>query len=353
MSKKVLMKGNEAMSEAAIIAGCRHYFGYPITPQNEVAAYFAKRLTDLNGVFLQAESEVSAINMVFGASAAGARVMTSSSSPGISLKQEGISYLAAGSLPCVIANVMRAGPGLGNITPSQADYFQSTKGGGHGDYKLICLAPNSVQEMADLTVLAFDLADKYLIPSMILTDGMIGQMIEAIKLPEYIEPEDLPKKDWALGGAKNRERNIARTLWLYPENAVEKNNILLQERYRHIEQSEVRFEEYLLNDAEYVFTAFGISSRICKGVVNELREKGFKAGLFRPITVWPFPYKELEKYANKNKVKFFFDVELNAGQMLEDVKLAIKDKKAIHFYGRFGGYVPDIQEIIDEFSKYV
>ena len=353
MAKKVLMKGNEAMSEAAIIAGCRHYFGYPITPQNEVAAYLSKRLTDLGGVFLQAESEVSAVNMVFGASAAGARVMTSSSSPGMSLKQEGISYLAAGSLPCVVANVMRAGPGLGNITPSQADYFQSTKGGGHGDYHIICLAPNSVQEMADLTVLAFDLADKYLIPSMILTDGMVGQMLEEITLPEYKTPDDLPEKDWVLGGAKGRERNIARTLWLYPEDAVEKNNILLQERYAYLQENEIRFEEYMLDDAEYIFTAFGISSRICKGAITRLRESGIKAGLFRPITVWPFPYKALEKYSLNKQVKFFFDVELNAGQMLEDVKLAVNGNKPVHFYGRFGGYVPGIGEIIDEFNKYV
>jgi 2-oxoglutarate ferredoxin oxidoreductase subunit alpha len=353
MSNKILMKGNEAMAEAAIIAECKHYFGYPITPQNEVAAYMSKRLADINGVFLQAESEVSAINMVFGASAAGARVMTSSSSPGVSLKQEGISYLAAGSLPCVIANIMRAGPGLGNITPSQADYFQSTKGGGHGDYKLICLAPNSVQEMADLTVLAFDLSDKYLVPALIVSDGMIGQMIEAIELPVYKKPKDLPEKDWALTGAKKRNRNIARTLWLYPEDGVEQNNLMLQERYRVIEKNETRYEEYMLEDAEYVFTAFGITSRICKGTVDELRKNGIKAGLFRPVTIWPFPYKRIEKLANKDNVKFIFNVELNAGQMLEDVKLAVGDKKPVHHYGRFGGYVPGTKELINEFNKYV
>lgn len=351
MAKKVLMKGNEALSEAAVIAGCRHYFGYPITPQNEIAAYFAKRMKDLGGVFLQAESEVSAINMVFGASAAGARVITTSSSPGISLKQEGISYIAGGRLPCVIANIMRAGPGLGNITPSQGDYFQSTRGGGHGDYRLICLAPHSVQEMADLTVLAFDLSDKYLVPAMIVTDGMVGQMIEAIDLPVYKKPKDLPKKDWALTGKQGRERKIARTLWLYPEDGVEKNNLLLQEKYKQIQENETLVEEYMCGDAEIIITAFGISARIAKSVILELREKGVKIGLVRPITIWPFPYKTIEKYALKDNVKFFFDLELNAGQMIEDVKLGVNGKKEVYFYGRLGGYVPSVSEVVDKIKE--
>jgi len=348
MGKLVLMKGNEALSEAAIIAGCRYYFGYPITPQNEVTAYMARRLKEMNGVFIQAESEVAAINMVYGASAAGARAMTSSSSPGISLKMEGLSYLAGSRLPCVVANVMRAGPGLGNITPSQGDYFQATKGGGHGDYHVICLAPHSVQDTADYTVLAFDLADKYRVPVMILSDGMIGQMLENIILPENKPDSKLLKKDWALKGAKNRERNVIRSLWLYPADAVEKNNILLQETYKQITANEIRFEEYMLNDAEVIFTAFGISARICKGTIDVLRKQGIRCGLFRPITLWPFPYKKLEEYTNSARVKFFMDIELNAGQMLEDVNLAVKDKKPVYFYGRFGGYYPSIEEIITQ-----
>jgi 2-oxoglutarate ferredoxin oxidoreductase subunit alpha len=291
--------------------------------------------------------------MVYGASGAGARVMTSSSSPGMSLKQEGISYLAAGSLPCVIANVMRAGPGLGNITPSQGDYFQSTKGGGHGDYKLICLAPHSVQDMVDHTMLAFDLADIYRIPVMIITDGMVGQMIEAVSFPEYKRPSSLPPKDWAIGGVRKRGRNIVRTLWLHPADAVEQNNIMLQAIYRDIEKKETRYEEYKTEDAEYIFSAFGIAARICKGAVDKLRGEGIKCGLIRPITLWPFPSEILEEYALKKEVKFFMDVELNAGQMIEDVKLAIKDKKPVHFYGRLGGYVPSIDEIIENFRKYL
>lgn len=351
MSKKILMKGNEAMSEGAIIAGCRHYFGYPITPQNEVPAYLAKRMKEVDGCFLQAESEVAAINMVYGASGAGARVMTSSSSPGMSLKQEGISYLAGSRLPCVIANVMRAGPGLGNITPSQGDYFQSTKGGGHGDYRLICLAPHNVQEMMDFTIKAFDLSDKYRVPALIVTDGMIGQMIEAITIPEYKQPK-LPEKDWAIGGVrKKRKRNIIRSLWLYPLDGVEQNNFTLQDTYKKIEENETLYEEYMLDDAEYVFTAFGISARLCKGAVDKLRAEGIKCGLFRPITLWPFPYEGIKKYADNPKVKFFMDIELNAGQMIEDVKLAVESKKPVHFYNRLGGYVPSVDDLINEIKK--
>lgn len=351
MADKVLMKGNEAMSEAALIAGCRYYFGYPITPQNEVAAYMSRRMKDLRGTFIQAESEVSAINMVFGASAAGARVMTSSSSPGVSLKQEGISYLAAGHLPCVIANIMRAGPGLGNITPGQGDYFQSVKGGGHGDYRLICLAPHSVQDMADYTVIAFDLADRHRIPVMIVTDGMVGQMIEAIELPVYRRPSGLPDKDWALTGAKSRERNIVRTLWLQPENAVEQNNFRLQEKYRQIEEQVTLYEEYQTEDAEVIFTAFGICARLAKGAIEELRKEKIRCGLIRPITLWPFPSDVIARYAALRKVKFFLDVELNSGQMLEDVRYAVLGNKPVHFYGRLGGYVPSIEDLVLEVKR--
>ncbi len=353
MSKKVLMKGNEAISEGALAAGCRHYYGYPITPQNEISAYMAKRMTEVDGVFLQAESEVSAISMLYGASGAGVRVITSSSSPGMSLKQEGISYLAGANLPCVIVNIMRAGPGLGNITPSQGDYYQSTRGGGHGDYRLICLAPYSVQEMFDYTKLAFELSDKYCVPAMIVTDGMVGQMMEAIEIKDYIKPEDLPKKEWAITGAKNRKRNIIRSLWLYPLDGVEQNNLRLQKKYSEIEKNEVLFDEYKTDDAEFIFTAIGIAARLCKASVDELRKQGIKAGLFRPITIWPYPYKQLEKYRERKDVKFFMDIELNAGQMLEDVKLGVNGRKPVHFFGRLGGYVPTIDDIINETKKHL
>ncbi len=283
MSEKVLMKGNEAIAEAAIRAGCRHYFGYPITPQTELAAYMAKRMPKIGGTFLQAESEIAAINMVYGVSSTGKRVMTSSSSPGVSLKQEGISYIAGADLPALIVNVQRGGPGLGGIQPSQSDYFQATKGGGHGDYHLIVLAPASVQEMADLTAKCFELADKYRMPSMLLADGTMGQMMEPVLLPE--ESDVTVEKPWALTGTKmQREHNIVNSLYLKPEE-LEKTNFDRYERYAQIEKEEVMFEEYMMDDAEVCVVAFGIAARVSKNAVVEARKQGIKAGLLRPITL--------------------------------------------------------------------
>ena len=343
MAEKVLMKGNEAIAEAALRAGCRHYFGYPITPQTELAAYMAKRMPKIGGVFLQAESEISAINMVYGVSSTGKRVMTSSSSPGVSLKQEGISYIAGADLPALIVNVQRGGPGLGGIQPSQSDYFQATKGGGHGDYHLIVLTPASVQEMADLTALAFDLADKYRMPSMLLADGTLGQMMEPVELPE--EDPHLIEKPWAVTGTKmERKHNIINSLYLVPE-VLEKSNEDRFERYKKIEEEEVRYEEYLMDDAEYCLVAFGIAARVAKNAVVALREQGIKAGLIRPITVWPFPKKVIREAADK--VKAFISVELSMGQMIEDVKLASECRKPVYLCSRSGGMIPEPEQIIE------
>lgn len=345
----VLMKGNEALGEAAIIAGCRHYFAYPITPQNEIPQYLSYRLPEVDGTFIQAESEVAAINMVYGAAAAGARVMTSSSSPGISLKQEGISYLCGAELPAVVVNMMRGGPGLGNIAGSQADYFQATKGGGHGDYHCLVLAPGNVQELADLTVEAFDLADQYRIVVMILGDGYLGQMSEGLVLPKPTG-KVFDKSSWALTGAKGRDHHIVYSLRLSPEDALEKVNFRLQEKYQEITRKEVRYENYKTEDAEYLLVGFGTSSRLCREAVNILRKSGIKAGLFRPITLWPFPEKELAKAAKG--VKKTLVVEMNAGQMLEDVRLSIGTDKPIDFYGKMGGIVPVADEIIERVKSY-
>ena len=342
MAEKVLMKGNEAIAEAALRAGCRHYFGYPITPQTELAAYMAKRMPKIGGVFLQAESEISAINMVYGVSSTGKRVMTSSSSPGVSLKQEGISYIAGADLPALIVNVQRGGPGLGGIQPSQSDYFQATKGGGHGDYHLIVLTPASVQEMADLTALAFDLADKYRMPSMLLADGTLGQMMEPVELPE--EEPHLIEKPWAVTGTEmKREHNIINSLYLVPE-VLEKSNEERFERYKKIEEEEVRYEEYMMDDADYCLVAFGIAARVAKNAVVALRQQGIKAGLIRPITVWPFPKKVINEAADK--VKAFVSVELSMGQMIEDVKLAEECKKPVYLCSRSGGMIPAPEQII-------
>ena len=336
------MKGNEAIAEAALRAGCRHYFGYPITPQTELAAYMAKRMPKIGGVFLQAESEISAINMVYGVSSTGKRVMTSSSSPGVSLKQEGISYIAGADLPALIVNVQRGGPGLGGIQPSQSDYFQATKGGGHGDYHLIVLTPASVQEMADLTALAFDLADKYRMPSMLLADGTLGQMMEPVELPE--EEPHLIEKPWAVTGTEmKREHNIINSLYLVPE-VLEKSNEERFERYKKIEEEEVRYEEYMMDDADYCLVAFGIAARVAKNAVVALRQQGIKAGLIRPITVWPFPKKVINAAADK--VKAFVSVELSMGQMIEDVKLAEECKKPVYLCSRSGGMIPAPEQII-------
>ena len=348
MANKVLMKGNEAIAEAAIKAGCMHYFGYPITPQTEIAAYMAKRMPKIGGTFLQAESEIAAINMVYGVSATGYRVMTSSSSPGISLKSEGISYLAGADLPAVIINVQRGGPGLGGIQPSQSDYFQATKGGGHGDFHLIVLAPGSVQEMASLTVKGFELADKYRMPAMILADGTMGQMMEPVELDFDVAPA--PEKPWATNGTKmQRKHNIVNSLSLIPEE-LEKFNFKRFERYKLVEENEAMYEEYKTEDADILVTAYGIASRVTKNAVDEARKKGIKVGLIRPITVWPFPKKPFEKMAEK--VKHIVCVELSMGQMIEDVKLAVSCKVPVTLCNRAGGMIPSTEQILAEIEKY-
>ena len=347
MADQVLMKGNEAIAEAAIRAGCRHYFGYPITPQTEVAAYMAKRMPKIGGVFLQAESEISAINMVYGVASAGMRVMTSSSSPGISLKQEGISYLAGADLPALIVNVQRGGPGLGGIQPSQSDYFQATKGGGHGDYHLIVLAPASVQEMADMTGKAFDLADEYRMPVMLLADGTMGQMMEPVTLPETA-PRTV-EKPWAVTGTQGkREHNIINSLYLKPE-ILERTNLERYERYRVIEEKEPLWEEYLTEDADICVVAFGIAARVSKNAVKAARAKGIKAGLIRPITLWPFPKAPLAKAAEHAKA--FLSVELSMGQMIEDIELAIRCRRPVTLCNRTGGMIPTPEEVLAAIEK--
>lgn len=342
MSEKVLMKGNEAIAEAAIIAGCRHYFGYPITPQTEIAAYMAKRMPKVGGTFLQAESEIAAINMVYGVSSTGKRVMTSSSSPGISLKQEGISYLAGADLPALIVNAQRGGPGLGGIQPSQSDYFQATKGGGHGDYHLIVLAPYSVQEMAELTIKGFDLADKYRVPTMILADGTTGQMMEPVTFDFAVKQP--PEKPWAVTGTKmEREHNIINSLYLQADE-LEKRNFERFERYKVIEENEVMYEEYQTEDADIIIAATGIASRIALSSVEKAREKGIKAGMIRPITLWPFPKAAFAKAAEH--CQQIIAVELNMGQMIEDIKLATEFKVPVSLYNRTGGVLPDVYEIL-------
>lgn len=339
------MKGNEALAEAAIRAGMRGYFGYPITPQSEVVEYLAMEQPKHNYVLLQAESEVASINMVYGAAGAGARTMTTTSSPGFSLMQEGMSYIACAELPCVVVNVVRGGPGLGTIQPGQGDYFQAVKGGGHGDYRLIVLAPNSVQEMADHTMLAFDLADQYRNPVLILSDGAIGQMMEKVELPDPVTT--LMEKPWAsTGKTPDRERNVITSLFIKPED-MEQKNIELQAKYRKIAASEVRFEEYLLDDAEVVLMSYGVTSRICKKVVDLGREQGVKMGLLRPVTLWPYPTERVAELAAQDRVKMFVTAEMNAGQMVEDVRLAVNGRKPVYSTGRMGGIIPTPGEILD------
>ena len=343
MAQRVLMKGNEAIAEAAIRAGCRHYFGYPITPQTEIAAYMAKKMPKIGGVFLQAESEIASINMVYGAAATGMRVMTSSSSPGISLKTEGLSYIAGSDVPAFVVNVQRGGPGLGGIQPSQSDYFQATKGGGHGDYRMIVLAPASVQEMASLTIKGFNLADKYRMTSMILADGTIGQMMEPISF-EDVEIETY-EKPWALTGTEGkRPHNVVNSLYLQPDE-LEKKNFERYERYKQVEENEAMWEEYMMEDAEYCVVAFGIASRVAKNAVVAARKEGIKVGLIRPITLWPFPKKALEKAAEQ--VKGFVCVELNMGQMIEDVKLYTGCKKPVGLCNRCGGMIPSPDQVLE------
>ena len=347
MAEKVLMKGNEALAEAAIMAGCKHYVGYPITPQTEIAAYMAKRMPKVDGLFLQAESEISAINMVIGVSSSGKRAMTSSSSPGISLKSEGISYLAGCELPALIVNVQRGGPGLGGIQPSQSDYFQATKGGGHGDYRLLVLAPASVQEMVDLTFKGFDLADKYRMQTMILTDGTIGQMMEPVSLDKGVVTEY--EKPWATNGTKGkRERNIVNSLSLQAEE-LEQWNIARYEKYKKVEENEVMYEEFMMDDAEICIVAFGIASRVSKNAIIEARKQGIKVGMIRPITLWPFPKDILNKTADK--VKAFISVELSMGQMIEDVELAIRCKKPVLLCNRTGGVIMTPDEVLQKIKE--
>ncbi|MCE5331422.1 MAG: 3-methyl-2-oxobutanoate dehydrogenase subunit VorB [Bacteroidales bacterium] len=346
-----LMKGNEAVAHAAIRCGCDGYFGYPITPQSEIMETLME-LEPWNTtgmVVLQAESETASINMVYGAAGCGKKAMTSSSSPGVSLMQEGISYMVGAELPCVIVNVMRGGPGLGTIQPSQADYFQTVKGGGHGDYKMITLAPASVQEMADHTVMAFDLAFKYRTPTMVLADGIIGQMMEKVVLPPYqprwTEEEIRQNTPWAtLGKTPDRKPNVINSLRLQASD-MEELNLLLQSRYREIEKKEVLFEEFGCDDAEYLIVAFGISARICQKAVEIARKEGIKAGLLRPITLYPFPTEALKKHAEK--VKGMLSVEMSAGQMVEDVRLAVNGKVPVEYYGRMGGIVPAPDEVVE------
>ncbi len=342
-ANKILMCGNDAIGEGAIQAGCQLYAGYPITPQNELIAYMAKRMHEEGRIFIQSESEIAAISMVFGASAAGARAMTSSSSPGISLKQEGISYLAGCELPAVIVNIMRGGPGLGNISPAQGDYFQATKGGGHGDYRLIVLAPASVEEAFNLTFLAFDLADLYRSPVVILGDGLLGQMMEPIKLP--ITNYQLPitkNKPWALTGCSGRKPNIIRSLYL-PEGALEAHSNKLQGKFEKIREKEVRFEAFGLEDAEIVLIAYGTVGRICKAFMHRMRGAGHKVGLIRPISLWPFPGNIIREKAPL--VRGILVIEMSSGQMVEDVKLAVEGKCPVEFYGRLAGGIPSEEEI--------
>ena len=351
MQEKVLMKGNEAIAEAAIRCGCRHYLGYPITPQTEIAAYMAKRMPKIGGVFLQAESEIAAINMVYGVASTGKLAMTSSSSPGIALKCEGISYLAGADLPALIVNVQRGGPGLGGIQPSQSDYHFMTRGPGHGDFRVIVLAPATVQEMADMTSLAFELGEKYRMPAVLFADGTMGQMMEPVVLPEkQVDPEEVMKgKPWATTGTDcKRPHNIVNSLYLKPDE-LEKTNIERFERYAKLEKEECRWEEYMMDDAEICVVSVGITSRVSKNAIVEARKRGIKVGMIRPITLYPFPKEPLAKAAAK--VKSFLTVELNMGQMNEDVKLAINCSKPVNMCNRVGGMIPSTDEVVAAIEK--
>jgi 2-oxoglutarate ferredoxin oxidoreductase subunit alpha len=342
-----LMKGNEAIVHGAIAAQCRAFFGYPITPQNEVPEYMSKYMPGVGGVFLQAESEVAAINMVYGAASVGVRAMTSSSSPGVSLKMEGISYIAGAQLPCVIVNVQRGGPGLGNIAPAQSDYFQAVKGGGHGDYKLLTLAPWSVQEMFEHAVLAFDLADRYRNPAMILSDAVVGQMLEPIEIPDRVET-DIPPKPWATTGAKGRGRNIVTSLYIVPED-LERINLDIQAKYADASRHEVRYQEFETEDADIILVAYGSVARICRTTMSMARKKGLKVGLFRPISLFPFPAQRLAELASAGKR--FLTVEMSAGQMVEDVRLSVNGVQPVGFYGRLGGMIPSPVDILDQVEQ--
>ncbi len=344
--KRKLMRGNDAIIAGAILAGCRSYFGYPITPASEIAHAAAKWVPDVGGTFIQAESEIAAINMVYGAASAGQRTMTASSSPGFSLKQEGISYCAGSELPCVVVNVVRGGPGLGNIAPEQSDYNQMVKGGGHGNYKVIALTPNSVQEMCDLTMLAFDLADKYRNPVGILTDGFVGQMIEPLTLPEKLS--SAPEKNWCVRGDCDTKANLVTSIHLSADE-LEAHVLHLKRKYDEIEAKEVRFEEYKTEGAKMITVGYGIVSRILQTAVDAARAQGLPVGLLRPISVWPFPTKILRQLAEK--VDSFFVCELSTGQMVEDVRLAVECRKPVHLYTRVGGNVPTAEELLEKIKE--
>ncbi len=348
-NKKMLMKGNEAIAEAAIQAGCKFFFGYPITPQNQIPEYMSKRMPQEGGCFLQAESEVAAINMVYGAAGAGARVMTSSSSPGISLKQEGISYIVGAELPCVIVNMVRGGPGLGSIQPAQSDYYQSTRGGGHGDYRMVVYAPASIQEAVELTQLAFDIADEYRSPVMIMGDGLIGQMMEPVTMPDYTPRKGLPAKNWAATGWKKEERERAIINSLYINSSdLEHHNLRLAEKYEQMKK-EVLVQTEMVEDADYVLVAYGTTARVARSAMRQAREEGLKVGLIRPITLWPFPDKAIQE-TGKN-AKAFLTVEMSMGQMIDDVKLALNGSKPVHFFGRTGGIVPSVREVYEKLQS--
>lgn len=346
MVKKILLKGNEVMAEAAIQAGCRFYAGYPITPQNEVPEYMSKRMPEVGGIFIQAESELAAINMVFGASAVGMRCMTSSSSPGMSLKQEGISYIAGAELPCVMGNMVRGGPGLGNIRASQADYFQSVKGGGHGDYRLIVFAPASLQELYQLTMDAFDYADYYRNPALILGDGILAQMVEPVEIAPYKPILDLPQKDYILDGCKGRKPRVVKSLFMERLDALLQHNIEMKKKYDTIQQKHQLWEEYKTDDAQLVVTGYGITGRTAKAAVNVAREQGMKVGLIRPITLWPFPKDVFSRVADS--AKKFLVVEMSNGQFIEDVELATRCKKPVEFFGWGGGWYPTPENILEK-----
>jgi len=343
-TQRVLISGNEAVGAGALRAGVRAYYGYPITPQNELTAYMAQHMPDVGGVFVQAESELAAVNMVFGSAATGVRTMTSSSSPGISLKQEGISYLAGCELPAVIVNVQRAGPGLGNIAPAQADYWQATRGGGHGDYRTPVLAPYTVQECYDCMPIAFDIADRYRTPVLVLSDGRLGQMMEATELHDFEPATDLPPKDWALDGCKGRAPRRILSLML-KEKELEELNLRLQARYKEIEANETRYETYQADDADLWLVAYGSSARICKKAMRLARAEGLKVGLMRPITLWPYPSAPIAQAAGRGAK--FLVVEMSAGQMVEDVRLAVEGRSAVEFTGKMGGFVPEVTTVLN------
>lgn len=352
---RILMKGNEAIAEAAIRAGAKNYFCYPITPQTEVAEYLARRMPEVGGVFLQGESELAVSNMLFGAASTGKRVFTTSSSPGISLMQEAISYLAGAELPAVIVNIMRGGPGLGGILPAQSDYYQATKGGGHGDYRLLVLAPSSIQEAVDLMMLSFDLADKYRNPIMMIGDGMIGQMMEAVEFPDEDEEVDRPEiaEDWAATGARDREPRIIKSLFLDPV-ALEKNSWKLNEKYEQMKREEVRYELYKVEiENRLLIVSYGTMARICQTAIDELAAEGVSVGLFRPISLFPFPEAEIHEQATKKNIKKVLTIEMSTAQMNDDVEKAVKGKRPVHFFGRTGGIVPSVEEVKEQVYKLV